>query len=429
MMTSTALFANKHPLLLAVHLPLHDFLDAVGNVLQRSAGQTRNGDTACTEHVNMMHVQHTIALIRIQTSEGEHADLLDDVLPVPRAAVRNQRIVQSLSHAQDTGHNRLQFLHPLIEERLVTQNGGNNLRAVHRRVGVHRAHDDLHLAQHAGHRLAILADDVNRADALAVQTHVLGKGLRCEELQTLAGEHAYGVGIVDQITGGKTLIGGIEEGKDLLLHAQVRNLIPLLMAGIHAGGVVSTRVEQEDGALGCIQDILLETLKIKGAGLRLVPTVFAELHTHLTEDSVVVSPCGVRQVQLAARGKLADELSTKAKTTRSGQGLYSAHALLHNHGVILTKEELAGQFLELGQTIDGKVLLVSCSIGEDDLFGLLHNGEVVGLSLIGTISTDSYRMRSLRIVSIPRFTLRGSVSAWQAALTLKIASGGPRGTS
>ena len=72
----------------------------------------------------------------------------------------------------------------------VGQHGGDDLRAVDRRVGVVGADHDLQLRQHARRFVGAFADHAERADALAVEREALRKRGRDEEVQAAGDEQA-----------------------------------------------------------------------------------------------------------------------------------------------------------------------------------------------------------------------------------------------
>ena len=90
---SPAIHCQTNRTLLSIQLPLDDLLDAVGHVLHAVTGEARQRDASGAQHVNVVQVQHAVALLGVQTREAEHADLLDDVLPRAGTSIRTQRVV------------------------------------------------------------------------------------------------------------------------------------------------------------------------------------------------------------------------------------------------------------------------------------------------------------------------------------------------
>merc|ERR550532_3176802 len=93
------------------------------------------------------------------------------------------------------------------------------------------------------------------ANALTVQTKVLGEGLRQEDWQTRLGKLTHGVSINLKITCGKTLVGTVKPTHVLLLFAQFHDLVPLLLCRVYTSGIVSCSVQQHDRTIRRIPDV------------------------------------------------------------------------------------------------------------------------------------------------------------------------------
>lgn len=55
---------------------------------------------------------------------------------------------------------------------------------------------------------------------------------------------------LDPLTRSKALVGHVEEGEQLFVFDYLGHLSPLFGTRVDAGGVVSTRVQQDDGLFG-----------------------------------------------------------------------------------------------------------------------------------------------------------------------------------
>ena len=80
---------------------------------------------------------------------------------------------------------------------------------------------------------------------------------------TLIDEISEGKGILVNITGGEALIGHVKVREEVLLLDQGGHLLPLLGAGVHAGGVVGAGVQEDDGALRDVSDVLHGSGEVK----------------------------------------------------------------------------------------------------------------------------------------------------------------------
>lgn len=105
-----------------------------------------------------------------QASVGEHADLASDVAPVVLAAELLEVVLEQGAHLDDAVGHALDLTQPLLVERRVVEDGAGNAGAVHGRVGVKRAHEDLHLGVDALGLFGGFGDDREGADTLAVET-------------------------------------------------------------------------------------------------------------------------------------------------------------------------------------------------------------------------------------------------------------------
>lgn len=62
-------------------------------------------------------------------------------------------------------------------------------------------------------------------------------------------EGTYGLGIAVDVASGETLVGHVDEGIQVALLHQRRDLAPLLQSGIHAGRIVGAGVQEDDALL------------------------------------------------------------------------------------------------------------------------------------------------------------------------------------
>jgi len=75
--------------------------------------QACHGNAAITCHVDVMSLDHALHLWCGQSSEGEHANLLQDMRPVTRAAVCLQCIIQHLTHLLNATRHHLHIRLPI----------------------------------------------------------------------------------------------------------------------------------------------------------------------------------------------------------------------------------------------------------------------------------------------------------------------------
>lgn len=128
------------------------------------------------------------------------------------------------------------------------------------------------------------------SDSLSVETKVLGKGLAQQELDVKLHEESDGVGILLEVTRGKSLVGRVEEDEVTILDDSVGNLSPLLLGWIAASWVVSAGVEQEYRASWSSIQGFEEAINVQALFLSVPIWVLLVLEVRLIHHLLVVSP-------------------------------------------------------------------------------------------------------------------------------------------
>lgn len=103
--------------------------------------------------------------------------------PLPRRPPRPQLLNQPLPHPPHPPTHPQQILLPLLIQRRVPQHPRHHPRSERRRRRYLRPLQPLQLARDARGDGCGMRDDVQRADALAVEPEVLGEGLRDAEFE------------------------------------------------------------------------------------------------------------------------------------------------------------------------------------------------------------------------------------------------------
>ena len=119
-----------------------------------------------------------------------------------------------------------------------------------RRVRVHRSDKDLQLTLDTGLFLWIGSDKGESANTFAVETHVLREGLGQSDLVALLDKVTDGKGVLGCVSGGETLVRHIEEGEELLLLDEIRDLLPLGRGWVSARRVMGAGVQENGSTLG-----------------------------------------------------------------------------------------------------------------------------------------------------------------------------------
>mmetsp|Transcript_27318 Transcript_27318/g.43790 ORF Transcript_27318/g.43790 Transcript_27318/m.43790 type:complete len:290 (+) Transcript_27318:45-914(+) len=224
-------------------------VNAVDHVLDVTLVESCQRDPAGLQEVDVVLLDEAIALWDGQACEGEHADLVGDVVPGAGCALRLQTFPQNITDPEDAVCHGLQFGLPGLEALRAAQNLHDELSSPLWRAGVHWSNDHLQLREHALCLLRIVADHVQHANAFTVEAQVLRKGLAHEELKPKRLKEADSIGVLDQAAGSIALVGAVHEREQTLPLHQLRNLVPLLICRINASRVVGAGVEKHNGAV------------------------------------------------------------------------------------------------------------------------------------------------------------------------------------
>ena len=170
-----------------------------------------------------------------QSSEGEHADLLENVFPCAGGPVLLDGVIELLPHPLDARGHPAQLVHPFGKQLLIVQHRSDDASAPGGRVGVHGSHDNLQLTDHSIGNLWCLADHAEATHSFTccvvvnyrcgwlyiivdtIKAKVLGIRLRGHEFESATDGNPYRCRISVQISCGEALIGRIEERKQFLL--------------------------------------------------------------------------------------------------------------------------------------------------------------------------------------------------------------------
>mmetsp|Transcript_28537 Transcript_28537/g.66126 ORF Transcript_28537/g.66126 Transcript_28537/m.66126 type:complete len:250 (+) Transcript_28537:160-909(+) len=235
-----------------------------------------------------------LALCLRQTCEGEHADLVRDVVPFARCAFALEATAQQMPDLVDTIGHLLQLLLPLIKPFLISKHLHDKMRSVDWWARVHGPDHQLQLREHCFGMVCRVADHMQHAHALSIETQVLGKRLAQEELKSHVGEEADGGGVLLQVAAGVSLVCTVQEGNEAALLHDLCNLLPLLRTRINACWVVGASVKQHKGTLlhRCAQRVQ-HPMEIKAETILLPVWVGVSLKARLLEDREMVAPGGI----------------------------------------------------------------------------------------------------------------------------------------
>lgn len=222
---------------------------ALGQVLHILAGDSSHRNATIVGQVDAVLLDNLLDLLWLHARETEHANLVDDVIPVLLGAQLYEVILQQAANIDDAIGHRLHILQPLGAQVLAVQDLGRNPSPMNGGIGVQATDYDLQLGNDAASLLFVGAHGGEGASTLAIQTHILGETLRQAEVMAIGLEGTYGLGIAVDVASGETLVGHVDEGIQVALLHQRRDLAPLLQSGIHAGRIVGAGVQEDDALL------------------------------------------------------------------------------------------------------------------------------------------------------------------------------------
>lgn len=359
----------------------------VTHIVVRNTGD-RN--TAILGQIDMVLVHKLGDLLRRNTQEGKHANLVRNVLPVVLGAMRLvQQRLELQAHIVDTVSHTLHLLEPLSVQLRVREHKLGNTGAVHGRVRVHGANRDLELAFHTLGLFGIGRYEREQTAALTVQTHVLGKALAECNLVALFYKVAHSKCVAVWITTSKALICHVKEREHLLLLYNVRNLFPLLLRWIHTCRVVRTCVEQDDTLIRRVPQVLQHTFEVQSHCFLVVVRVLLHLQARVLEDRAVVAPRRRRQVHLLAVWVVAgEEFARNAERSRTRDTLGRRDPVFLQWLRVSAVGKRGSQLLVVGVTCDGQVLLVEIRF-RDALVSLKHTGQHIRQAVLVTVRTHT----------------------------------------
>ena len=74
------------------------FVEGIRDVVEVACVETGDGDTSVHGHVDGVLLTEFVDLVFVETSESEHADLVNDVAPVVFVAESLELVTKTVSH-------------------------------------------------------------------------------------------------------------------------------------------------------------------------------------------------------------------------------------------------------------------------------------------------------------------------------------------
>jgi len=331
---------------------------------------------------------HSLALLGSQTSEREHTDLSGNMAPVTLGSKSLDGSSKLGTHVSHTVGDGNELLEPLLTVLGVVEDGSSNAGTVLGRRRVVASDDDLDLAHDTAGSSLVLADEVEGTSSLTIETHDLGERLSDDHLESLIEEVTETVTILIEATTGESLVGGIEEGVEVVLLANLSNLVPLLLGRIDTSGVVSASVQEHARTSGGSLEILNHTLEVETLGLGVEVSVLSNIKAASGKDLVVVTPSGSTNID-GSGSEFLQESTNDIESTSTGESLSGDDTGIVDSGVIETEKNTTGTLGEVSKTINGQVLLVESVVRDNLLLNLADNGENERLAIVISVSTNT----------------------------------------
>lgn len=363
------------------------------------------------ENIHVELGTKSVDLLGSETRVREHSALLRDVRPVASGASLLQVLHEQSTHILDALRHCGALSLPLLEQHRIVQNGGDDASAIQRRTGPQAARADLQLLDGVLALLRVGSDDRHDAGSLSIETEVLREGESESHVVAVRDELAEGVGVVGDVSGAIAKIGGIEKNDVVLLLAELAQLVPLLVRGIHSGRVMSAGVEHEAGVIGSLADVVQHALEVQDRSLAIQVGVVSGRKPGIAENGVLVRPGRIGEVHLPHNVAVLQELSQKTERTRARDGLSVRNHILLLVVDLVAPGKLAGRIVKQGNT-DQRGIFVILSAAQS-LLSLSHAGKNIGLgsrqqsltnlSMLVTVRTDTKNDLSRILISIKLF--------------------------
>lgn len=329
--------------------------------------------------------------------------LVCDVVPVVLAAEVLEVLLQQGSHLDDAVGHALDLAQPLLVQLRVAKDLAGDASAVDGRVGVERAHEDLDLRVDSLLLLGAVGHHAERADSLAVQTHVLGERLRQRQTVALLDEQPHRVRVLVRVTAREPLVRHVEERVMALLLEQLADLLPLLLCRVDSSRVVGARVQEDERVFGCGLEVGDQSVKVQSDRVLVVVFVLLDFETRVEEDGLVVGPRRSGDVDgLCVRVESLEERTTYPQGTGAGDGLCDGDAVFFERLAVWSVGQDCGVFGEGGNTGDAGVLVVEVVL-EELLFGSPDRRQDIRLAFVVTcnmseiVVSDSWKSRMVSL--------------------------------
>mmetsp|Transcript_51459 Transcript_51459/g.143869 ORF Transcript_51459/g.143869 Transcript_51459/m.143869 type:complete len:278 (-) Transcript_51459:616-1449(-) len=268
-------------------------VDRVHNPADVIVVEAGERDPPRREQVDVVFVDQSFALHCGQTCASEHPHLLGDVLPLSWRALRLEAATERSPELDESVHHLLQLPLPLGAQVWVAQYPHDEPGSMDRGARVHGPYHRLEVRQHNLGTVLACAHNVQHADALAIEAHVLREGLGNKELELRLVEDPNRQRVPVEVPRSETLVRAVDDRDEVLDPQGFQQVAPLELRQVHARGVVRAGLEQHHAPRCRLRQLPRHRLEIQG--LRLLVPVGVRRHREptLLEEHGVVPPSGL----------------------------------------------------------------------------------------------------------------------------------------
>src|SRR4051794_1866248 len=223
-----------------------------------------------------------------------------------------------------------------------------------RRIGVVGPYQSLELAQRARGFVAAVGHNTQRAHAFSIERERFGKGVGDEQRAARRRETAYRLSILlDAIT--EALIGDVQKRDQFQAPNSLDDLAPLLRGEIDSGGVMATRMQDDDRARRQMTKRLHHCAEVEAPRGRIVVWISVDLEAGVLEQRAMILPARLADPDLRGRIDPTQEIRSYLEAAGAAQCLNRDYAIVLARLAVRAEYQLLHGAIVFGQTIDRQI--------------------------------------------------------------------------
>jgi hypothetical protein len=376
-----------------------DGVESFRNVIKVTTVKSSDGDSSVHGHVDGVLLTELVDHILVKTSEGKHANLRGDVIPVVNAAVAFKGGLKSRSHLSHSGGHEFKVSVPHLGELFISKDDVDDSSSMDRRVRVDGSGDLLNARVNDVAFSNRRGNNGEKSSTFTVDTEVLGERLEKHDVVSVLLEKSEGVSILLEITGSETLVSGIKAGEKLLSLDDFEDISPLARSRINTSRVVRADMEHDERMVLASLKIFEHTVKVESLSLLIKVSVRLVVVSNELSESSVNGPglLGDHNINVFVRVPVSEEGKSESERSSSGERLSSSNSVFIEGFAFISESELLGFVDEGVNTLDSSVLVIHIG-SKNSLFGDSNAREDVRLAVV--ISVGSHTEEALLGVSV-----------------------------